>query len=198
MASALKVLVMSMMTLPASASPYWVTTATALVYGTARTTMSPAGSRRMSQPWPRRRARQPGLGLGRVAADELDGVAARDRASGYGAGHAPQTDETDAAHDEYSLSLCSNRNFRSQSKRPLTADMGPNAVDGSGTMSRSIRLDRVFSWARPNGMSNSPNAVVGLVVDEVDDLRVEVREERVRIVVLGAGEILWANDCLAA
>ena len=43
-ASALKVLEMSMMTLPASASPYWATTGTALAYGTARMTMSPAGA----------------------------------------------------------------------------------------------------------------------------------------------------------
>jgi hypothetical protein len=43
-ASALKVLEISMMTLPASASPYWATTGTALVYGTARTTISPAGT----------------------------------------------------------------------------------------------------------------------------------------------------------
>src|SRR6204780_1353660 len=43
-ASALKVLEMSMMTLPASASPYWATTGTALAYGTARMTMSPTGA----------------------------------------------------------------------------------------------------------------------------------------------------------
>jgi hypothetical protein len=36
--------------------------------------------------------------LGRVAADELDDVAARDRPSGYGTGHAPYADETDTAH----------------------------------------------------------------------------------------------------
>src|SRR6202030_1427924 len=39
------------------------------------------------------------LGLGRVAAGDLDGVAALDRAGAYGAGHAPQADEADAAHD---------------------------------------------------------------------------------------------------
>jgi hypothetical protein len=44
-------------------------------------------------------------GLGRVAADDLDGVAALDRAGAYGAGHAPQADNADAAHDEYSLSV---------------------------------------------------------------------------------------------
>ena len=38
------------------------------------------------------------LGLGRIAADELDGVAALDRAGAYGAGHAPQADDADAAH----------------------------------------------------------------------------------------------------
>lgn len=43
-ASALKVLEMSMMTLPAKASPYWAMTGTALAYGTARTTMSPTGT----------------------------------------------------------------------------------------------------------------------------------------------------------
>jgi hypothetical protein len=38
------VLVMSMMTLPRRASPYSLTTADALAYGTAGTTMSPAGA----------------------------------------------------------------------------------------------------------------------------------------------------------
>jgi|GEM_PF-6371594 len=42
-ASAVEVLEMSMTTLPASASPYWATTGTALAYGTARMTRSPAG-----------------------------------------------------------------------------------------------------------------------------------------------------------
>jgi len=37
-------------------------------------------------------------GLGRVAAGDLDGVAALDRTGGYGAGHAPQADNADAAH----------------------------------------------------------------------------------------------------
>src|SRR6185437_2605709 len=43
-AVALKGLAMSTMTLPASASPYRVTTGTALAYGTARMTMPPAGT----------------------------------------------------------------------------------------------------------------------------------------------------------
>ena len=43
-ASALKVLEMSMMILPPSASPYCATTGTALAYGTARMTMSPPGA----------------------------------------------------------------------------------------------------------------------------------------------------------
>jgi hypothetical protein len=89
----------SMMTLPASASPYWATTGTALVYGTARD--DDIASRDSAERPSRGPAAERGsqtLGLGRVTADELDGVAARDRASGYGAGHAPQADETDAAH----------------------------------------------------------------------------------------------------
>ncbi len=44
MASELKALVMSMMTLPASACPYWATTGAALSCGTASMTMSPAGA----------------------------------------------------------------------------------------------------------------------------------------------------------
>ena len=39
-----KGLLMSMMTLPASASPYWLTAGAALAYGMARMTMSPAGA----------------------------------------------------------------------------------------------------------------------------------------------------------
>jgi hypothetical protein len=38
------------------------------------------------------------LGLGLVAADDLDGIAALDRAGAYGVGHAPQTDDADTAH----------------------------------------------------------------------------------------------------
>src|SRR6266700_6076668 len=45
------------------------------------------------------------LGLGLVAAGELDGVAALDRAGGYGAGHAPQADNADAAHGRV-LTFC--------------------------------------------------------------------------------------------
>jgi len=45
----------------------------------------------------------PGLGL--VAAGDLDGVAALDRAGGYGAGHAAQADEADAAHGRV-LTFC--------------------------------------------------------------------------------------------
>ncbi len=39
------------------------------------------------------------LGLGRVAADDLDCVAASERPVGQGAGHVPQADDADAAHD---------------------------------------------------------------------------------------------------
>ena len=45
------------------------------------------------------------LGLGLVAAGDLDGVAALDRAGGYGAGHAAQADEADAAHGRV-LTFC--------------------------------------------------------------------------------------------
>src|SRR5215469_2129450 len=43
-AAGLNGLEMSTMTLPASASPYWLTTGAALAYGTARMMMSPAGA----------------------------------------------------------------------------------------------------------------------------------------------------------
>src|SRR6202042_685613 len=75
-ASALKVLEMSMMTLPASASPYWATTGTAPAYGTARMTISPAGAvpnvPAVASP-PSAAAKAKDLA---AAADDLDGVAA--------------------------------------------------------------------------------------------------------------------------
>src|ERR1019366_5635353 len=43
-------------------------------------------------------AERGGHGLGRGAADDLDGVAASERPAGEGAGHVPQADNADAAH----------------------------------------------------------------------------------------------------
>ena len=39
------------------------------------------------------------VGFGRVAADDLDGVAASERLVGQGAGHVPQADDADAGHE---------------------------------------------------------------------------------------------------
>ena len=98
-ASALKVLEMSMMTLPASASPYWATTGTraGVRHGEDDDVAGRGGAECPGRGAAAERGGQV-LGLGRVAADDLDGVAALDRAGGYGAGHAPQADDADAAH----------------------------------------------------------------------------------------------------
>ena len=73
--------------------------AAALAYGTARTTMSPAGAAPAD---PDSGAAERGgqfLCFGRVAADDLDCVAACERPVGQGAGHVPQADDADAAHE---------------------------------------------------------------------------------------------------
>ena len=75
-------LVMSTMTLPCSASPYSPTTAAALAYGTARITMSPVrgGVGRPDSGAAERSSQF--LGFGRVAANDLDCVAAGERPVG--------------------------------------------------------------------------------------------------------------------
>ena len=106
MASALKVLEMSMMTLPASASPYWATTGTALAYGTARMTMSPAGAAPnvpAVAPPPSAAARSLALAASRpMTSTALPPSTARVPTA---RGHAAEADDADAAHDVYSLSL---------------------------------------------------------------------------------------------
>ena len=91
---------MSTMTLPASASPYWLTTG----HGTGEQhghDDDVAG--RDGAELSRRGAAAEGLGqlsgLGLIAADDLDGVAARYRQRADGAGHVPGADDADAAHE---------------------------------------------------------------------------------------------------
>ena len=62
-------------------------------------TMSPAGAAPNSPPWRRRRDPRPVGGLGLIAADDLDGVAARYRPLSDGAGHVPGADDADVAHE---------------------------------------------------------------------------------------------------
>jgi len=85
-------LVISMTILPCSASPYSLTTGTALAYGTARMTDVPGrGGAGRADSGAAERVGQ-FLGFDRVAADDLDGVAASERPVGQGAGHVPQAD----------------------------------------------------------------------------------------------------------
>src|ERR1700688_4983888 len=97
-------LVMSTMTLPARAFPYWATTGTTLAYPRATMTMSPAGTAPNSPVValpPRALARSAAFVW--MAAEALDGVAARHCQRADSAGHVPGADDADVAHEMSSL-----------------------------------------------------------------------------------------------
>ena len=108
-AAELKGLLMSTMTLPARASPYWATTGTTLAYPRAAMTMSPAGTAPNSPAVASAESLGEVSGLGLIAADDLDGVAACYRQRGDGAGHVAGADDADAAHELSYLDWISKR-----------------------------------------------------------------------------------------
>src|ERR1039457_6952269 len=70
------------------------------------------------------------LGLGRVAADDLDGVASFDPAGADGAGVGPEAEDADAAHDVYLLSV--GRGWYVRARMGVAADRGRDEARHSG------------------------------------------------------------------